>query len=162
MYTHKQRIAELMGAEKYVIACAHFIPLPGSTGYDRQGGMKKIIDRALRDTRILLDNGVTSILFVNEADIPFYERIPREGLAAFTAVVNTALTASMTQERDFALRWPQAQDSCAEILLVSWHQIRAYIHLRVAIYTVKNRTLGMNRINRRISSTTLAMITVQT
>ena len=68
MYTHKQRIAELMGAEKYVIACAHFIPLPGSTGYDRQGGMKKIIDRALRDTRILLDNGVTSILFVNSLD----------------------------------------------------------------------------------------------
>jgi membrane complex biogenesis BtpA family protein len=92
MYTHKQRIAELMGAEKYVIACAHFIPLPGSTGYDRQGGMKKIIDRALRDTRILLDNGVTSILFVNEADIPFYERIPGEGLAAFTAVVNTVVS----------------------------------------------------------------------
>jgi hypothetical protein len=92
MQTHKQRIAELMGAEKYIIACAHFIPLPGATGYDRVGGMKKIIDRALRDTQILLDNGVTSILFVNEADIPFYERIPGEGLAAFTAVVNTVVS----------------------------------------------------------------------
>ena len=91
MTTNKERIAKLMGAEKYVIACAHFIPLPGATGYDREGGMKKVINRALRDTKILLDNGVTSIMFVNEADIPFYERIPGEGLAAFATVVNTVV-----------------------------------------------------------------------
>jgi uncharacterized protein len=91
MTTNKERIAKLMGAEKYVIACAHFIPLPGATGYDREGGMKKIIKRALRDSKILLDNGVTSIMFVNEADIPFYERIPGEGLAAFAAVANTVV-----------------------------------------------------------------------
>lgn len=91
MKTNKERIAELMGAEKYVIACAHFIPLPGATGFDREGGMKKIIKRALRDTKILLENGVTSILFVNEADIPYYERLPGEGLAAFTTVVNTVV-----------------------------------------------------------------------
>jgi membrane complex biogenesis BtpA family protein len=92
MKSNKERISEMMGADKYVIACAHFIPLPGATGYDREGGMKKIIHRALRDTKILLDSGVTSILFVNEADIPFYERIPGEGLAAFTAVVNTVVS----------------------------------------------------------------------
>ncbi len=91
MTTNKDRISKLMGAEKYVIACAHLIPLPGSTGYDREGGMKKIIARALRDTKIFLDNGVTSIMFVNEADIPFYERLPIEGVAAFTHVVTTVV-----------------------------------------------------------------------
>jgi membrane complex biogenesis BtpA family protein len=92
MTTNKERIAKLMGAEKYVIACAHLIPLPGATGYDREGGMKKIIKQALRDTQIFLDNGVTSIMFVNEADIPFYERLPIEGIAAFTSVVTTIVS----------------------------------------------------------------------
>lgn len=45
MTTNKERIAKLMGAEKYVIACAHLIPLPGATGYDREGGMVKRINK---------------------------------------------------------------------------------------------------------------------
>jgi len=91
MTTNKERIAKLMGGEKYVIACAHLIALPGAPAYDRESGMKKIIKHALRDTKILLDNGVHSILFVNEADIPYYEHLPIEGIAAFTAVVNTVV-----------------------------------------------------------------------
>ncbi len=91
MATNRELIAKLMGAEKYVLACAHLIALPGSPAYDREGGMKKIIDQALRDTKILLDNGVTSILFVNEADIPYYEHLPIEGVAAFATVVNTVV-----------------------------------------------------------------------
>ena len=86
MATNRELIAKLMGAEKYVLACAHLIALPGSPAYDREGGMKKIIDQALRDTKILLDSGVTSILFVNEADIPYYEHLPIEGVAAFATV----------------------------------------------------------------------------
>ena len=92
MTTHKERIAQLMGAEKYVIACAHLIPLPGATGYDREGGMKKIIKQALRDTQIFLDNGVHSVLFVNEADIPYLDNLPIEGIAAFATVVNTVVS----------------------------------------------------------------------
>jgi len=91
MLTNKKRIEKLMGSEKYIIACAHFIPLPGSPAYDREGGMKKIVKQALRDTKILLDNGVTSILFVNEADIPYYEHLPTEGVTAFTVVVKTVV-----------------------------------------------------------------------
>ena len=91
MTTNKERIAKLMGADKYVIACAHFIALPGAPAYDRDGGINKIIDQALRDTKILLDNGVHSVLFVNEADLPYKEHLPIEGVAAFTAVVNTVV-----------------------------------------------------------------------
>jgi membrane complex biogenesis BtpA family protein len=91
MATNKELIAKLMGSEKYILACAHLIALPGSPGYDREGGMKKIIDQALRDTKILLDNGVTSVLFVNEADIPYYDKLPVEGVAAFATVVNTVV-----------------------------------------------------------------------
>ncbi|MCD6356075.1 MAG: hypothetical protein J7L66_02220 [Anaerolineaceae bacterium] len=91
MTTNKERIAKLMGAEKYVIACAHLIALPGAPAYDKDGGMQKIIDRALRDTEILVNNGVHSILFVNEADLPYMEHLPIEGVAAFSAVVNTVV-----------------------------------------------------------------------
>ena len=91
MATNKELVTKLMGTDKFIIACAHFIALPGSPAYDREGGMKKIIGQALRDTKILLDNGVTSVLFVNEADIPYYDKLPLEGVAAFTAVVNTVV-----------------------------------------------------------------------
>ena len=48
MATNKELVAKLMGAEKYILACAHLIALPGSPAYDREGGMKKIIDQAPR------------------------------------------------------------------------------------------------------------------
>ncbi len=92
MINYKKKIAKHMGADKYVLACTHLIALPGGPAYDREGGMKKIISRALRDTKILLDNGVHSILFVNEADIPYLEHLPAEGVAAFATIVNTVVS----------------------------------------------------------------------
>lgn len=92
MTTHRERIAGLMGAKKYIIACAHLLALPGAPAYDREGGVKKIINQVLRDTKILLDNGVTSVLFVNEADLPYKEHLSIEGVAVFTAVVNTVVS----------------------------------------------------------------------
>lgn len=92
MFNYKKKIAKHMGAEKYVLACTHLIALPGSPAYDRDGGMKKIIKQALRDTQIFLDNGVHSILFVNEADIPYLDNLPIEGIAAFATVVNTVVS----------------------------------------------------------------------
>jgi membrane complex biogenesis BtpA family protein len=92
MASYKKNIAKHMGADKYVIACTHLIALPGAPAYDRAGGMKKIINKALRDTKILLDNGVHSILFVNEADIPYLDNLPIEGVAAFATIVNTVVS----------------------------------------------------------------------
>ena len=45
MATNRELIEKLMGAKKYTLACTHLIPLPGSPAYDREGGMKKIIDQ---------------------------------------------------------------------------------------------------------------------
>ena len=91
MTTYRELLAKHFGAEKYIIACAHLIGLPGSPAYDLEGGMDKIIKQALRDSKILLDNGVHSIMFVNEADIPYYANLPIEGVAAFATVVNTVV-----------------------------------------------------------------------
>lgn len=92
MTTYKERLVKHFGAEKYIIACAHLIGLPGSPAYDLEGGMEKVIKQALRDTQILLDNGVHSIMFVNEADIPYYPNLPIEGMTAFATVVNTVVS----------------------------------------------------------------------
>ncbi|MEA4909609.1 MAG: BtpA/SgcQ family protein [Chloroflexi bacterium] len=89
----RQAFAELFGSQKYIIAAVHFLPLPGSPAYDREGGMKKIIQRAKRDTKILVESGVQTLLFTNEADMPYVQRMPQEGLAAFTAVTQEVMHA---------------------------------------------------------------------
>lgn len=83
----KSELETLFGSKKYLIAALHFLPLPGSPGYDRQGGMRKIIDRAKQDARILVDNGVHSLLFTNEADMPYSLEYPTEAVAAFADAV---------------------------------------------------------------------------
>lgn len=82
-----QTFTKLFGSPKYIIAAVHFLPLPGSPAYDREGGMKKIIQRAKRDTQILVDQGVQALLFTNEADMPYQQRFSQEGMAAFTSAV---------------------------------------------------------------------------
>ena len=37
MATYRELLAKHFGAEKYIIACAHLIGLPGSPAYDLKG-----------------------------------------------------------------------------------------------------------------------------
>jgi uncharacterized protein len=83
----RQTFTGLFGSSKYIIAAVHFLPLPGSPAYDREGGMKKIILRAKQDAKILADQGVQALLFTNEADMPYEQRLSQEGIAAFTAAL---------------------------------------------------------------------------
>ncbi len=87
----RKTFQDLMGSEKYIIAAVHFLPLPGSPNYNREGGMKAIISRAKRDAKILADNGVQSFLFTNEADMPYLFRLPPEAIAAFSAIVQEVM-----------------------------------------------------------------------
>jgi predicted TIM-barrel enzyme len=87
----KKPLIELLGGGKFIIAGVHFLPLPGSPGYDRAAGMKKIVDRAREETRILVENGVHGMLFANEADIPYLQCIGPETVAAFTAAVRDVM-----------------------------------------------------------------------
>lgn len=86
----RQTFVDLFGSSKYIIAAVHFLPLPGSPAYDRDGGMKKIIQRARRDAKILADQGVQALLFTNEADVPYVQRLSQEGITAFTAATQEA------------------------------------------------------------------------
>jgi hypothetical protein len=84
-------IQKLMRSKKFIIAAVHLLPLPGSPNYDRQGGMAAIIKRAKRDTKILAESGANSLLFTNEADMPYEPGMALEAVTAFSVVVQEVM-----------------------------------------------------------------------
>ncbi len=75
-------LPDYFGAPKVIIAGVHFLPLPGSPNYDHSGGMRAIVARAKGDVKPLVDNGVQAILFANEADIPYLQKLGPDTVAA--------------------------------------------------------------------------------
>jgi membrane complex biogenesis BtpA family protein len=73
--------------KKAVIAMAHIGALPGSPGYDTDGGLDKLVEGVLNDVWKLEAGGVDAVMFGNENDRPYVLRAPPEGLAAMTAIV---------------------------------------------------------------------------
>jgi uncharacterized protein len=72
---------------KAVIAMAHIGALPGSPGYDADGGLDKLVEGVLKDVGKLQVGGVDAVMFGNENDRPYVLKAPPEGLAAMTAIV---------------------------------------------------------------------------
>jgi len=73
--------------KKAVIAMAHIGALPGTSLYDADGGMEKIIAGVVADVEKLQAGGVDAIMFGNENDRPYVFKAPLEGVAAMTTVV---------------------------------------------------------------------------
>jgi uncharacterized protein len=84
-------LSNLLGVKKFIIAGVHLLPLPGTPGYDGQGGMKKIITRAIDDAVKLEQGGVDAILFTNESDTPYQLNVGPEIVAAFTRCVTEVI-----------------------------------------------------------------------
>jgi hypothetical protein len=81
-------VFEFFGAKKKaVIAMAHIGALPGTSLYDADGGMTKLIDGVLADIEKLQAGGVDAIMFGNENDRPYVFKAPLEGVAAMTTIV---------------------------------------------------------------------------
>jgi membrane complex biogenesis BtpA family protein len=72
---------------KAVVAMAHIGALPGSPGYDADGGLDKLVEGVLKDVGKLQAGGVDAVMFGNENDRPYVLKAPPEGLAAMTAIV---------------------------------------------------------------------------
>lgn len=75
------------GKEKFLIGMVHILALPGTPLYDRAGGMRKIVDHAKADARILEEAGFHSLMYCNESDMPYQGDVPAEIVAAMTDVV---------------------------------------------------------------------------
>ncbi len=79
-------IRELFDVGKPIIGVVHLLPLPGSPLYS--GKIDFVVDRALNDARLLVENGVDGLIVENFGDKPFTKsRIPREGFALMTIIV---------------------------------------------------------------------------
>jgi len=75
------------GTAKPVIAMLHFPGLPGRPWHDVAGGRQHLVDVIGRDLGVLQDAGVDSVLFCNEADVPYQLQVGPEIPAAMSAII---------------------------------------------------------------------------
>ncbi len=75
------------GKHPLIIGMVHTLGLPGTPLYDRAGGMKKIVNRALEDAKILEDAGFHALLYCNESDMPYQRQMEPEVVSAMTYLV---------------------------------------------------------------------------
>lgn len=83
-------LAEMFGVDKPIIGMVHLWPLPGSPGYTG-GGMKSILDHAVRDAEALLEGGVDGLIVENMWDLPYYvgDAVPVEAITAQAVAART-------------------------------------------------------------------------
>ena len=73
--------------DKFVVGMVHTLALPGSPLYDRTGGMKRLVQQAKKEARILVEAGYHSIMYCNESDMPYLPVMAPETIAAMTDLV---------------------------------------------------------------------------
>lgn len=77
---------------KPVIAMCHLAALPGDPGFDREGGMKAVVDRARRDLHALQSGGVDAVMFSNEFSLPYQTRVPTVTTATMGRVIGELMS----------------------------------------------------------------------
>ena len=78
---------EIFNTTKPIIAMCHLQALPGDPGFDRAGGMQKVIDLARKDLHALQDGGVDGVMFSNEFSLPYLLKVKTETTAAMARVI---------------------------------------------------------------------------
>lgn len=81
----------LFGCQKPIIAMCHFGALPGDPSFDRQGGLKKVVDWARQDLSALQDGGIDAVMFSNEFSLPYMTRVETITVAAMARIIGELL-----------------------------------------------------------------------
>jgi len=78
---------ELFKVEKPIIGMVHLIPLPGSPAYDGWD-IDLIEEKAIRDARALVDNGIDGLIVENMWDLPYFvgNSVPPEEMTAHAVI----------------------------------------------------------------------------
>lgn len=84
-------LKETFGTEKPIIAMAHLPATPGTPLYDAKRGMNYLIEAVAADVEKLQAGGVSAVMFCNENDRPYLDRVGSEVVAAMTRVVTHIL-----------------------------------------------------------------------
>lgn len=78
---------EIFKTNKPIIAMCHLQALPGDPGFDKTGGMKKVVELGRRDLHSLQEGGVDGIMFSNEFSMPYLLKVRPETTAAMARVI---------------------------------------------------------------------------
>lgn len=82
-----QWIEEIFGTKKPIIAMCHLWPLPGDPYFDKDGGMKKVIEWARRDLLALQEGGVDAVMFSNEFSMPYLTKVMTVTVACMARII---------------------------------------------------------------------------
>lgn len=80
-------IVDKLGTDKVIIGMCHFLALPGDPDYDKEGGMKKVIEAARNDLMALQKGGVDAVMFSNEFSLPYLTEVKSETVAAMARII---------------------------------------------------------------------------
>ncbi len=78
---------DLFGTNKPIIAMCHLMALPGDPGYDKECGMRQVIDMARKDLYALQEGGVDAVMFSNEFSFPYLTKVDTVTVAAMARVI---------------------------------------------------------------------------
>jgi uncharacterized protein len=80
-------IEEVFGVKKPIIAMCHLNPMPGDPYYNRQTGMKEVLDWARKDMHALQNGGVDAIMFSNEFSMPYLTKVHTVTTASMARII---------------------------------------------------------------------------
>ena len=78
---------ELMIKNKLVIGMVHLPPLPGSSEFNDDSNLTKIIESVTKDLNALQSGGIDAIMFGNEGDRPYSLKASNSTLAAMAYII---------------------------------------------------------------------------
>jgi uncharacterized protein len=83
------KLTQLFGVRKPVIAMLHLPGLPGRPLHDVAGGPDAIIEPVARDLDVLQEAGVDGVMFCNEKDYPYQLKVTTEQATAMAFTVGS-------------------------------------------------------------------------
>ena len=75
-------LKEVIGTEKAIISMLHLQAMPGDPYYNKEKGIKWVVEKAREDLDALQEGGVDAIMFSNEYSLPYLTEVKRETVAA--------------------------------------------------------------------------------
>jgi len=95
---------DVFNTNKPIIAMCHLQALPGDPGYDKAGGMKKVVSAAREDLLALQEGGVDGVMFSNEFSMPYLLKVKTETTAAMARIIGE-LMAEITVPHGVNVLW---------------------------------------------------------
>ena len=80
-------LKEVIGTEKAIIAMCHMQAMPGDPYYDKEKGMKMVVEKAKQDLEALQEGGVDAVMFSNEFSLPYLTKVRTETVAAMARII---------------------------------------------------------------------------